>query len=254
LISNILELLNEMEPISLADMDRAELMNRVDTKYVFGERELAHLLASAAAEYRVLTVNEIRIAPYVTLYFDSPDHDCFRQHHNGKLNRAKYRMREYSTSGVCFFEVKQKNNKGRTDKRRMPIVAIEETMSAEAMEFLRSTPAGMAFNGKAQELAPQLWTRFSRITLVHRHQPERVTFDCDLDFHFQTQQQKLSGIVIAEIKQESDDRRSTMRELLRCKRIRPLRVSKYCLGSTLLKPHLKSNCFKAKLRAIRNIA
>jgi hypothetical protein len=237
-----------MDSISLAEMDAHALMNRTDTKYVFGAERLSELLGSVGHAYRVLSVDTVRLSPYETLYFDTPGHECFLQHHNGKLNRRKYRIRQYQSSGACFLEVKAKTNKGRTDKRRIPIGGFEDPLTPTSRDFIEST------TGSLPELIPQLWSYFLRITLVNRHQPERATFDLNLRFRDGDDQAELPGIVIAEVKQQRDDRHSCVREYLRKQAIRPLRVSKYCLGTAMLKPHLKSNRFKPKLLAIRKIA
>jgi hypothetical protein len=242
------QIVNTMDPVSLADMDSHALMNRVDTKYVLSAKCLPELLESVGHAYRVLSVETIRLSPYSTLYFDTHDHECYRQHHNGKLNRRKFRIRQYQSSGACFLEVKAKNNKGRTKKRRIPLDRIEESLSSSSRDFIVSV------TGTLPELTPQLWSSFSRITLVNRHQPERATLDLDLTFSAGNVQRSMPCIIIAEIKQERDDRRSPLREHLRQQRFRPMRVSKYCLGTALLKPHLKSNLFKSKLRAIHKLA
>lgn len=240
--------INAMQPISLKEMDRVALMNRIDTKFVLGEAQLLELLDAIGSEYRVLEVNGARLSPYVTLYFDTHDRQCYRQHHNRKLNRRKYRMREYLSSGVSFLEVKSKSNKGRTDKRRISIDEIEETLSTNSTEFIESVA------GETPALEPQLWTNFSRVTLVNRHQAERVTLDWELDFHSPGRDASLPRVVIAEVKQETDDRMSPVRKQLRVQGIRPMRISKYCLGSVLLDPTLKQNRFKRKLLAIEKIA
>lgn len=237
-----------MLPISLAEMDSVSLMNRVDTKYVFSEAELVTLLEHIRHSYRVLTFENSRFTQYSNLYFDSPDFDCYIQHHNGKLNRRKYRMREYRSSGVCFLEIKHKSNKGRTIKSRMQIPSIEESFSEESLAFLRNQ------TGVDLDLQPKLWTNFSRITLVDNNASERITIDCGLEFRAGQQRSTLPGVVIAEVKQERASRNSEIRRQLHQQKVRPLRVSKYCLGTMLLNPQLKSNRFKPKLRAIRKIA
>lgn len=242
------DIIDAMQPISLAEMDSVKLMDRVDTKYVTSGVELNTLLHHVREHYRVLTINEIRLSKYSTLYFDSPDHDSYLQHHNGRKNRHKVRMREYLSSGMCFLEIKHKNNKGRTDKQRIPIQTIDPNLSREAAEFLK------AQGGSQSDLTPQLWTRFTRITLVDYNCLERATIDCNLEFSYGEIQESLPGTVIAEVKQASDNRTSTIRQQLRQQRVRPMRVSKYCLGVALLKPELKSNNFKSKLRAVRKIA
>jgi len=236
-----------MDSISLAEMDSHALMNRVDTKYVLGTPHLRELLESVGRDYRVLSVETIRLSPYRTLYFDTRDYQCYLQHHNGKLNRRKFRIRQYQPSGACFLEVKAKNNKGRTDKRRMSIDQFEESLTPTSRDFIKS------ITGTLPDLTPQLWSMFSRITLVNRLQPERVTLDLNLEFRTGEAQNNLPNIIIAEVKQERDDRRSPMRGHLRRQHVRPMRVSKYCLGTVLLQPQLKCNLFRSKLRAIRKI-
>ena len=243
-----LGLLETIDSISLSEMDSVSLMDRVDTKYVFNEVELQTLLQDIRSHYRVLTIENVRYSKYATLYFDSPGFDCYVQHHNGKLNRRKYRMREYLSTGLCFLEVKHKNNKRRTVKRRISIPAIEEAFSETSAAFIRSQV------GSELNLLPKLWTHFSRITLVDANFQERVTVDCALEFRAGDQHHTLPGLVIAEVKQKRDRRDSAIREQLRNQGVRPLRVSKYCLGTMLLNPQLKSNRFKPKLRAIRKIA
>ncbi len=247
-MTSVEDIMGSFQSISLAEMDRVALMDRNDTKYVFGRKQLPALLESMAEDYQALSVENIRLSPYSTLYFDTPRQDFFLQHHNGKLNRHKIRMRKYLASNLTFLEVKAKNNRGRTIKQRMQIEDFEEAMSLKSLDFLRSVV------GILPELVPQLRSFFSRITLVHRTQPERVTFDLDIDFSHGNQTKHWPKIAIAEVKRESDFRNSPALKILRQLRIRPMRVSKYCLGSVLLKPKLKYNRFKPKLIAIQKIA
>lgn len=243
-----LNILKAMQPIDLSEMDSVRLMDRVDTKYVTNEQELEALLENVKEHYQVLTINNLCQSAYTTLYFDSPEHDSYLQHHNGKLNRHKLRMRKYLSTGLCFLEVKIKNSKGRTDKRRIPIPAIKESISEE---YAASVDRLINYQS---EFVPQLWTNFTRVTIVNRNSVERVTLDFDLEFSIGEKRQSLPGAVIAEIKQPTDNRGCLIRQQFRRQGVRPLRVSKYCLGIALLKPTLKSNRFKSKLRAISRIA
>lgn len=237
-------LLSKMQPITLEQMDRSRLMDRVDTKYVFGMSKLPQLLRMLTGQYRVLEVSNCRSSGYQTLYFDNDDRDCFREHHNGKRNRVKYRMRRYESSELCFFEVKLKDNKKRTCKRRTPLESIDEALPQEAVRFAAE------MSSRELALKPQLWTDFARITLVGPGEPERVTIDTDLSFRTGGQSATTPGLVIAEVKQEQDNRDTLIRRRLREMQIRPMRVSKYCLGTALLNPDLKQNKFKQKIRKI----
>ena len=77
-LQNIKNALRQLSPISLADLDRVALMNRVDTKYVISDAMLPDVLAAISSDYGVLEIDGVRCAPYATLYFDSPDADCYR--------------------------------------------------------------------------------------------------------------------------------------------------------------------------------
>lgn len=235
-------------PISLSAMDEARLMDRIDVKYALAEGRLEELLSVAAPDYRVLEVEGVRTTRYKTLYFDWQDRACYLQHHNGKRNRYKVRKRRYDSSGACFLEVKAKNNRGRTEKVRRPIGSL-------ATELL---PAEVAFLEETLQTTPRLQaavlTEFRRITLVHCNQPERVTIDWDLSFQSGEQLKTFPGIAVIEVKQARDDRQTPLRRKLRTWHVRPLRVSKYCLGTVLLNPDLKSNRFKATLRALSQVA
>lgn len=242
--SQIDQALEAFDPIGLTEMDAVSLMNRVDTKYVLDEETLATALATLAEKYRVLEIEDVQRSPYMTLYFDTPARDCYREHHNGKANRRKYRMRTYAASGVSFFEVKTKTNKGRTIKKRITIPMIDETLCPE------STALAESIAGTSLSLSPQLWTNFRRITLVGRDTPERVTIDTDLEFQTDDQRVPLPNVVIAEVKQARASRDSAIRQTLRDLAVRPMRISKYCLGSALLDPTLKRNNFKRKLLAL----
>ena len=61
--------LDGFAPISLAEMDAVQLMNRVDTKYLTDRATLADVLRDAAAAgYRVLVADGSRISPYDSIY------------------------------------------------------------------------------------------------------------------------------------------------------------------------------------------
>lgn len=238
-------------------MDGVRLMDRIDTKYVFRSDELGGLLSAVRDDYRVLEVDGLTQSPYSTVYYDTAALDCYHDHHKGKANRRKYRMRTYLSSGDRFFEVKTKTNKGRTVKRRLSVPGssirtdsepspaeprLDEEGPAQWTRSLTGTPVG---------LTPRLRTSFRRITLVGRAAAERVTIDTDLAFAMGGRTRPLTDLVIAEVKQERARRDSAIRVRLRSRGIRPLGFSKYCLGSAIMDPTLKHNRFKSKLLTLR---
>src|SRR5512135_2418123 len=106
------EVIARYAPISLAEMERVELLDRMDTKYVFGSADLPALLEALLAEYRILEVDGKRGTDYRSLYFDTSDLRHYLEHHNGHSFRSKVRFREYIGSGLAYLEVKRKTGRG----------------------------------------------------------------------------------------------------------------------------------------------
>lgn len=242
-----------MAPITLEEMDSIKLMNRIDTKYVTNEATLERVLeAAAAAGYRVLVSDGGRISPYDSVYYDTADLTMFYLHHNRRLVRQKVRTRSYVASGDTFLEIKRKNNHGRTSKKRIGIP------SANMMDF-GAIPEACEYLARhswfqASKLSPSAQTAFSRITLVNPALTERLTIDTRLRFrNYRTgHTTDLQDAVIIELKQDGRAV-SQMKHILLDLRVKPLRVSKYCIAITLTDPAAKTGRFKVKVRAIEKI-
>lgn len=245
----ISQLIDTFNSISLADMDSVKLMNRIDTKFIIGDSQLPELLKMALKHYRVVEIDGKRIIPYSSIYFDTDDTEMYMMHHNGKLNRYKVRMRSYVDSHICFLEIKRKNNKGRTSKKRIEISNEQfEMMTLEEKEQLfveRKSPY------QAILLKPQIQNAFHRITLVDKNLTERVTLDTGLTYKKLPNgiTKNVDGLVIIEIKQDGACH-SHFRDNLNELSISSGSLSKYCLGMVLVNPLLKSNRFKNKIRKI----
>jgi hypothetical protein len=98
-----------------------------------------------------------------------------------------------------------------------------------------------------------LWNHFTRYTFVARDTPERLTMDVDLRFSDPKGERELSGIVIAELKQERADRTSPFVRIMRSMNMRPAGMSKYCVGMLLLEKNVKPNAFKEVLLMLDRI-
>ncbi len=245
-----LPVLQDIAPITLDEMDGIKLMNRIDSKFLTDEQTLVGILEDAHANgYRALVTEGTKLAQYDTLYYDTPDLKMFTEHHNRKLVRQKVRTRVYVGSGITFLEIKRKNNHGRTKKKRTQIPLDEVKnfkMDKEACEFL-AEKSDYTVDG----LLPTLETIFRRITLVNPAMTERLTIDSCLGFinHRTGIESSLRNGVIIELKQDGRVA-SPMRGILLEHRVKPFRISKYCIGVTLTDPGAKSNRFKLKVRKI----
>ncbi len=248
----ILHLLNEMQPISLDDMKDIRLMNRLDTKYVASKSQLVQLLGMLQDKYYVQQINDMRICPYRTTYFDTEDHMMYMQHHNKHANRIKVRVRTYLSAGdLTFLEVKRKNNHKRTKKKRIEVESLENCQQTEgADEFLRKRTKGLEF----KDLHPVVQNNFQRITLVNYGKTERLTIDFNVEFHnFETGNDcDTDNLVIIELKRDGNVF-SPVCSLLRDIHVHPTGFSKCCIGMAMTDRSLKQNNFKPRLRQLEKI-
>lgn len=243
------ELLMAFSPISLDRMDSIRLMNRIDTKYVTTLPVLDAILRKALASgYMMFTSDGVRIHPYDSIYFDTPELRMFMDHRNSRLVRQKVRTRIYSASELCFLEVKTKNNHSRTKKKRVSIPPEEFTdfrNDGQCADFL----AGVS-GYRADELSPSVKTSFSRITLVDKDLSERVTIDSDVCFRNMRNARTsgLGDVVIIELKRDGRIR-STLQDILLSLRVKPMRISKYCMDVALTDSRCRPGRFLEKIRA-----
>ena len=247
-MSNIKTAIGQFDPIDLREMADVNLMNRVDTKFAFRQEDLLRFLPTLAPDYRALKVEGTMLPHYESLYFDDSTFSFFRDHHNGKADRFKVRIRKYVESNIYFLEIKHKI-KGRTDKRRILTNDFNELQDEKECDFLRRQLK------EDVQLVPTMWNAFQRITLVSKTSKERLTLDFNIHFHMGEVERNFDQLIIAELKQESLDRNSPFYKLMKKERIRPYRLSKYCIGSVEIygEEVLKFNRFKKKLLFLNKI-
>ena len=201
-------LIKSFKPVSLKEMGKVKLMNRIDTKYVTTIEKISDLLRALSDNYLIQQIEGRTNMPYYTKYFDTPDVDMFYQHQRGKKNRQKVRIRLYEGCQTPpFIEIKTKNNKGRTKKKRVAM----ETGSEIALydNFFR-----LFSQYDPKKLIPQIENHFYRITLINREMTERITIDTDLRFHNLTTDRvvTLDNIGIIEWKRDGRNCKSSLEE------------------------------------------
>lgn len=237
------------EPITLEELDKARLMDRVDRKYVLPVTKLESLLLACTAYYRVLEVRGVRLSRYTTRYYDTPDLSMYHAHHADRAPRAKVRVREYLDSGLRFIELKRRTNKGRTFKSRVSLKG-----NAEDPIDLLAGLSGFSESGidTHAHLDSVLDVDYSRMTLVNRVDAERVTIDVNLVARHKGRSVDFPGLAIAEVKQ-SRRASSPFVEGLRAARVHEGSISKYCLGVASLVEGARTNRFKPRLHELRRI-
>ncbi len=246
-MESLQHIFDQFEPITLAEMDSVKLMDRTDTKFLIHSSALKDVLLELTKNYRILDINGNRISRYESLYFDTPGFDLFHHHRRGKLNRYKVRIRKYVESELNFFEVKFKNNKGRTIKDRVKQKVIDGSIQDKAVSLLKEKTSLIP-----DSLEPKLWVNYSRITLVNKQSPERVTLDLNLHFKNDHILRNVENLVIAEVKQDKAVASPFIR-LMRKHHVREGSISKYCFGVISLFEKIKHNNFKPKLISLKKV-
>ncbi|MGB1206500.1 MAG: polyphosphate polymerase domain-containing protein [Chitinophagales bacterium] len=246
--NKIIATAKDFEAIALENLGQVKLLNRVDTKFTFGLEKLDVILKKLQKDYYILDIEANRVMDYESLYYDSSDLAFYLAHHNERTNRLKVRYRRYVVSDICFFELKFKNNKGRTIKTRIQTPKITNGIQAKEKQFLEQHHYGQNLN-----LKPALWVYYKRMTLVRKDFSERATIDIDLSYQFNNQTYKFNNVVIAELKQTTVNRNSSIFRALQEQHIHPKRLSKYCMGIISCYDNVKINRFKQKYTFLKKI-
>jgi hypothetical protein len=234
-------------PISVAGLSRVNLLNRVDTKFVFNSTALEDILKELSPNYYILDVNGQRCFHYESVYLDTESYTLYNHHHSGKPNRIKVRYREYTSSGDVFFEVKKKSKGYRTDKHRIKLDNARFVLQEEELDLV----ALLGFAGLTLE--EKIRIGYDRITLVAKDSDERVTIDLNLTFKNNGQEMPLTALAIAELKQEKFTRTSPFVTLMRNKGLSAAKISKFALAVALTEPGVKKNGMKKTIKKVAHI-
>jgi hypothetical protein len=247
------------EPISLAMLEeRATLATRSDRKYILCPGTFERLVGEITADYLILEIDGVRVFPYDTVYFDTPEWTIYHQHIQGRRKRYKCRTRLYAPTALCFFEVKLKGGRGETIKRRLEIETDQHgSVSPSSLSFLdRELRQAYGSPGPA-DLMPALTNFYRRLTLVGREDSERLTFDFELLFGRNGKDYLIQpGRIMLETKADGgfgeanlDAGAGKANRVLQRLGVRPIEYcSKYCIGAALANPELRDNPFRRLIR------
>jgi hypothetical protein len=230
---------SRFDPVPLEELDnRVSLQRRVDNKYLLAWERFADLAGQLRASHDSLEIDGRRLFTYSSVYFDTPNLLCFRDHVEDRVPRFKVRSRAYHESDVCTFEVKVKRNGDETDKQNLDYdISNHGQITPDARRFLEQVIADATGREAPDELRPALTTRFNRGTLGARDGSERVT----IDFELHVVRPDGSAVclapdqVIVETKSEAGE--GHVDGILREAGISPISLSKYRLGIGALAAH-----------------
>jgi len=233
--------LNSFETVGLQSISKVAALFRFDTKFLLTSDALLPLLNYFNKNFSILEITGQRQHFYDTVYFDTPDYKLYLDHHKGKPNRMKVRIRKYETTGEVFFEVKHKLKGLQTGKLRLPRQKMMFEISNEEWEAIKSHDKNI------HGLEKKLITTFNRITLSNKSTEERITIDTDLCFNNFVEGKCMSNVVIVEVKHPKPHISQTVRDAMKLSGAQESSFSKYAIGVALLEKNVKKNLFKPTL-------
>jgi VTC domain len=247
-----LALPRSFQPISLSSLNsKAEMLRRRDNKYVVERPLLTAALEEFALHFDVLEIGGRRSFTYDTCYFDSSEHGCYRDHHRGRRRRAKIRIRNYLGANLCFVEVKLKDKRGETIKKRLAHdPARAQELDADALAFAHACYYELYGTEFPYSLQRALDMRYKRITLVAKDGGERMTIDNGLEFTHGSQAQTVDKDLFI-IETKSANGNGVADKVLRSLHRHPMKhCSKYCTGTAALREGIRTNNFRPVMRKL----
>jgi hypothetical protein len=249
-MGNLLESIRQkaklFEAIDLPGMDSIQLLNRIDSKYVFHVKHFSAIMESIRSSYKLLDIADNRLFRYETTYFDTADRLLYKMHHSGRPNRFKVRVRHYVDTGEKYFETKYKVKTNRTLKIRKKIQGDFLGVNDSLFDLVSWGRWGK------RPMEQVLHVDFFRLTLASVHPPERITLDFNVTFFNDKKKITLDDLVVVEIKQDKSNVFSPFLQELKKYHLEEVGFSKYSSGVALLEP-IKRNAFKPNFIKISKI-
>jgi hypothetical protein len=248
-------LTDRFNPISLQALNqKAAMLERLDNKYVLQAAVLERALAVLAAHFDVLEIDGRRSFTYDTCYFDDPERRSFHDHQQGRRQRVKVRVRHYVDAGLCFVEVKLKDKRGATVKKRLPCEpALLQRLDEHALQHVEQAHQALYGRPFARTLEPVLSMRYRRVTLVARQGGERLTIDSGIHFHgaHAALAERRTGEAVFVVETKSAHGHGLADAVLRRLHQHPTNAcSKYCVGMSLTGAVSRFNRFRPALRKL----
>ena len=248
-------LLQAFAPLSLQQLNaKAAMLERLDNKYVVHASVLQAALPELVRYFDILDIDGIRAFTYETCYFDDEGLHSYFDHHQGRRRRCKVRVRKYTDAQLCFVEIKLKDKRGLTVKKRLKYTVDRYgTLDESALRHVHQAYESLYGEAFPHRLAPVIEMRYQRITLVAKEGGERMTIDAHI--HFQAGERShttRADTFIVEAKSANGN--GIADKILRALHQHPTQsCSKYCVGMAALQNVQRHNKFLPALRKLQAV-
>jgi hypothetical protein len=242
-----------LPPVALDELlARAELLTRLDRKYVLPLADLPFVLGGLDTGVRVLEIDGQRDFGYRSRYFDTPQLHGYLGAARGRRRRFKLRIRTYLDSGLEFLEVKTRGPRGTTVKHRVSYEGDGRCLDGTARAYVDTVLAGAGIDSRALRFVPALTTTYRRTTLLLPADGSRLTVDTGLVWALPDGSRVLRACDLtsdrAVVETKAGRAGSGADRLLWSLGHRPCTVSKYGTGLAALRPGLPAHRWLPVLR------
>jgi hypothetical protein len=239
-------------PIDLAALNaKAAMLERIDNKYIVGAAVVRRAVPDLTRHFDILQIDGTRAFTYETCYFDDRGLHSYFDHHQGRRKRAKVRTRKYLDTGLCFLEIKLKDKRGRTIKKRMAYDSAKHgTLDDQARTYVRDTYRAFYHEEFQHEIARVIDMRYVRVTLVAKQGDERMTIDRSLRFIARGTALAVDEDVFILETKSANGNGIADRFLRRLHQHPTKHCSKYCAGTAYMEASAKHNNFRPVLRKL----
>jgi hypothetical protein len=223
--------LKSFDPISLEELNaKAEMLARLDNKYIMDLDRLAIAMASLKDSFDVLQIGTERSFGYSTRYYDDAERRAYYDHHQRRRKRCKVRVRTYVEAKLEYLEVKLIEPRATTSKHRIKLTYGQRELDQACYDFIDACHRATYETPFSKKIAPVLTTEYDRITLVARDGGERLTIDTNLRISGSGRHRRVDpDICIIETKSARGN--GVADKIFRALHAQPTkRVSKFCIG------------------------
>lgn len=243
--------LSHFTPLSLEDLNaKAAMLERLDNKYILAADSLRPAFQAFSDHFDVLEIAGKRAFTYATRYYDDTARRAYYDHHQGRRRRCKIRIRNYVDAGFSYLEVKLKDKRDVTVKKRLRVDPDLGALDKSCTDFIDTCYADLYGTSFDTPLFAVIGMEYERITLVAKEGGERMTIDTSMGFATADQSCDVSpDMFIVETKSARGN--GIADKILRSMHMHPTsRCSKYCIGMAALGQVRLHNRFLPALRRL----